>query len=1045
MFELFLIGAPHCQIDGKPLDTPLLSKDLALISYLATTGQAHSRTTLTALLWGEMRNTAARGNLRKSLSALRQALGRYLAIDRQRVGLITERCQCDVWSFEREALDGMAAGDAGRMEAALAFYRGDFMEGVAVRDAPDFDLWLYQMQERLRNLALRTFTTLAAQYRRDGKYNHAIVCLQRAVGLEPWREEAHRQLMVALAESGQRSAALLQYQSCVKSLETELGVEPSLETREIYSRIRAGQVAALSSDLSVARGGGAPQPAGSPSTMPALQFNLPPELKPIIGRDENLAELADLLTTSECRLLSLVGPGGIGKSRLALALAHRLDTVFDGAALVSLVGVFDVEQILPAVAEALFPAFGDGKYSGHDVLRVLKQTDPRLLLIFDNFEQLLPGGIDVLERLLANASRLVCVVTSRETLNTTLACHYEVLELSYPEDMHDPRGTEYPAVQMFLQLARRTRWRQAVQQAELPHVVRICQVVGGLPLGIELAVGQLGRLPYAVIAAKLVAGWEQLQISISDLPPRQHSLQASFETSWRTLTSEEQHSLARLSVMHSDFTLEAALQTSGASVAVLLRLLDKSLVRTSGADRYALHEVIRRLAEEKLAEMPGAADEAFTSYLAFYVGLGGLILRDVVESLRITPDLSGSLRSHMRHLRYLWSRLHNRSGAAAVAHAIEVVQQALLTILMYEAGDSLELLQGIQSNAYGSSSHEDMVSIDVIWLPDLADTLLDLNEPFATEKARLLPALADACCVEGRLVAFPYMLDIGLLYYRQDLLEAYGYGAPPQTWDELEEMAGVIQAGERATGRHDFWGYIWQGGPSEHLVCNALEWQHAEGGGAIVEPDGVVSINNARTIAAFERARRWIGAISPSNVRVMHEGHCANLWEEGRAAFMRLWVVGYSIFEHEIIGPRTRITLLPRGAVRHAATLGGWPLAVRRETRRPAEVFALIKEIAGYAMQRQRAFYRHVHLPTLAALYDDPVMLVRTPVFREIKGLVESGGLAIRPSQVAGKRYGQLSNLYVKAVNTILYEGADAGATLAALEQQLVALGGWRI
>jgi len=150
----------------------------------------------------------------------------------------------------------------------------------------------------------------------------------------------------------------------------------------------------------------------------------------------------------------------------------------------------------------------------------------------------------------------------------------------------------------------------------------------------------------------------------------------------------------------------------------------------------------------------------------------------------------------------------------------------------------------------------DVLGIDVIWPATLADDLIDLRPYFARELSLQDPELVSSYTVDGKVVAVPYHTHVGVLAYRTDLLRQYGYSHPPQTWDELESMAARIQAGERAKGRKDFWGYVWQGAATEGLTCNALEWQVAEGGGHIIEEDETISVDNPAAIRAWQRAAR---------------------------------------------------------------------------------------------------------------------------------------------------------------------------------------------
>src|SRR5690606_2246858 len=204
---------------------------------------------------------------------------------------------------------------------------------------------------------------------------------------------------------------------------------------------------------------------------------------------------------------------------------------------------------------------------------------------------------------------------------------------------------------------------------------------------------------------------------------------------------------------------------------------------------------------------------------------------------------------------------------------------------------------GVYLQVFEARSPEiDVMQIDVIWPGDLAEHLVDLYEYGAREVVdQHFPAIVENNTVDGRLVGIPWFTDSGLLYYRTDLLEKYGFAGPPATWDELEEMARTIQDGERAAGNPDFWGFVWQGNSYEGLTCDALEWIASNGGGTIISPDGVVTIENPAAIAAVERAAGWVGTISPPGVTSFGEEDARNMFQAGNAAFMRNWPYAYSL------------------------------------------------------------------------------------------------------------------------------------------------------
>jgi trehalose/maltose transport system substrate-binding protein len=338
----------------------------------------------------------------------------------------------------------------------------------------------------------------------------------------------------------------------------------------------------------------------------------------------------------------------------------------------------------------------------------------------------------------------------------------------------------------------------------------------------------------------------------------------------------------------------------------------------------------------------------------------------------------------------------------------------------------------------------DVYGIDVIWPRILNEYFIDLKPHFAREISRQFPAIAAGYTVDGKLVALAYRADIGLLYYRKDLLSQYGYREPPRTWDELEHMAARIQAGERAKGRKDFWGFLWQGAAAEALTCNALEWQAGEGGGQIIEDDGTISVNNPRAIRAWERAGRWVGTISPPGVIGYEEWDALNVWIAGDAAFMRGWPTAYldSRAAASPIRNKFDISLLPGGRAGRVGTLGGAGLAVSRFSAHPREALELVRYLSRSDVQTTRSRVL-AQPPTLTDLYDQPAVLGPNPHY----ALVGQGfrtGLVRRPSIVTGKKYQDVSNAYIKAVHSVLTREKSGPEAAAALENELVRITGFK-
>jgi len=342
------------------------------------------------------------------------------------------------------------------------------------------------------------------------------------------------------------------------------------------------------------------------------------------------------------------------------------------------------------------------------------------------------------------------------------------------------------------------------------------------------------------------------------------------------------------------------------------------------------------------------------------------------------------------------------------------------------------------------ASGPDVYGIDVIWPRILNEYFIDLKPHFASEISHQFPAIAAGYTVDGKLVALAYRADIGLLYYRTDLLSQYGYSEPPSTWDELETMSARIQAGERARGKKEFWGFVWQGAAAEALTCNALEWQASEGGGQIIEEDGTISVNNPHAIRAWERAARWVGSISPPSVVGYEEWDALNVWVAGDAAFMRGWPTAY-LDSHAATSPirdKFEVSLLPGGRGGRVGTLGGAGLAVSKSSAHPREALELVRYLGGSDVQAKRSRVL-AQPPTLMDLYEQPAVIQSNPRY----ALVSRGfrtGLVRRPSNVTGKNYQDVTNAYIKAVHSVLTREQSGPNAAAALENELVSITGFK-
>ena len=340
------------------------------------------------------------------------------------------------------------------------------------------------------------------------------------------------------------------------------------------------------------------------------------------------------------------------------------------------------------------------------------------------------------------------------------------------------------------------------------------------------------------------------------------------------------------------------------------------------------------------------------------------------------------------------------------------------------------------------SSTPDVYYIDVVWPAVLADEVVDLNQYLAKEAGDQLETQLQNDTVGGRLTSMPFNTELGMLYYRADLLRKYGYRKSPATWDELEKMAARIQAGERAGGNKDFWGYVWQGAAYEGLTCNALEWQASYGGGNIIEPDRSITVNNPRTIEAIKMAQRWIGTISPPSVVAFKEQDSRNVLHAGNAAFERDWL--WRQFSGESLIPNSKamiaIGLLPGGSAGKASTLGGQSLAISKYSKHPREAAELIRYLTSHDEQLS-LWKKHAMLPTRREFYASPEYLQDRPGVAQL--WKELGSVAVaRPSTVSRMHYDEVSRAYFSSVHSILVGEQDAGKALSELQAKLESITG---
>ena len=580
----------------------------SLLAYLLLHRDAsQSRQHLAFLFWPDSTESQARTNLRNLLHRLRQTLpdgDRFLRVEGQAVQWQADApFWLDAADFDRalaEAEEAAAAGDRAAIRVALEraamLYQGDLLPGC-------YDDWILAERERLQRAFLDGLLRLACLLETEHEYGAAIECAQRLLRADPLHEPGYRALMRLHVLAGNRAGAMQVYGECTAALQRELGVEPEPETTALYERIRAGE------ELQ-------PRSALAP-------HHLPTYLTPFLGREAYLSEIADRLADPECRLLTLVGPGGIGKTRLAVEAAReQVGRFADGVFYVPLAALPSVEAIVPTIAQAIGFSFYGGRDTRQQLLDHLQRK--RMLLILDNYEHLLAGA-GLATELLRAAPGVRIVVTTRARLNVRGEHLLPVGGLRCPETVPEAvsEADQYAAVQLFLAGARERQADLTPTLDDLAHAADICRTVQGMPLAILLAAAWAGMLSPAEIAAEIVQALDFLAADWRDAPERQRSMRAVFDHSYRLLSEREREVLQGLSVFRGGFTRQAAQQVTGASLRDLMALVGRSLLHRdapSRGGRYEMHELLRQYAAEKL-EQSSAAPGVRDRHCAYYVSV----------------------------------------------------------------------------------------------------------------------------------------------------------------------------------------------------------------------------------------------------------------------------------------------------------------------------------------------------------------------------------------------------------------------------------------
>lgn len=571
-----LLGGLTIEQGGEAVTGLVTRKAEVLLAYLAVERRPHGRENLATLFWDDRSQEQALSNLRTLLTSLRRQLEPYLVIERATVAI---NPAANVW-VDSVAFEGLTASQGEeisdeQLEEALALYQGEFLEGVFVRESQGLEEWAALRRERLRQQVASIRQRLALHALHQREYSRGIDHARALVALDPLRESNHRLLMRLLARSGQLNGALAYFATCRQILADELGVEPSAETMALYERIRQAR------------------------QLPPHQ--LPVQFTPFVGRATELARISQWLDDPNCRLVTIAGPGGIGKTRLAIQVADaRRGDYLNGIYFVSLVDVDSAENVPAALAAALGLTLEGELPPAGQLLDYLRAKE--MLLVLDNYEHLLPAGVNWVRSVLAAAPDVQLVVTSRERLQLQAEWVLPLAGLSYPSGSEEAASVAYESLQLFTAAATRALAGVALDSAGLAAAGEVCRLLDGLPLGIELAAAALPYYPLEQLLAGLRREMDVPAAGGYDLPERHQSLGALFNHAWSLLATAEQGALAALAIFPGGFDAAAAAAVAGADLRLLTSLINKSWLHHEGNGRYTLHPLLRQHAQKKGSE-----------------------------------------------------------------------------------------------------------------------------------------------------------------------------------------------------------------------------------------------------------------------------------------------------------------------------------------------------------------------------------------------------------------------------------------------------------
>ncbi|UCH24886.1 MAG: AAA family ATPase [Trueperaceae bacterium] len=590
-------------------------KSLALLAYLAVKNREVRRSELDALLWPEQAQHNARRSLRDELSRINHVLDYEIIIsNQQEVSLTRHGLEVDLWQLEQML-------GAGRFTEAVELYRGVLLEGFHVRDAAPFESWLEAERGKVQEKIVDALGKLYRLEETRGDHTEALRYARCMIEIEPLDEEAYVLAMRSAALFGDRVGALRLYRDLVLTLSEELQIEPSPEVRAFADRIERGwEEVAHKPEVSFNPLPNAATDSGETGPVRfktrTIRHNLPAATTTFVGRRRELEIITSHLRQQECRHLTIVGMGGIGKTRLAREAAAQLLTSYrDGVWFVPMVSASTLDFLFFAVAKAIEFSFDEDSSSREQLVAYLE--DKEILFVLDGLEHL-TSDVEPFRTLLNAAPEIRILATSRRRLGLSGEYVLDLKGMRFPEGGDATSDTPYEAIDLFVERARRVNPAVVFSSGDERLIQRICQMMAGVPLAIELAAALVRTLSCVEIIDAIEEKIDNLDSNLIDLPQRHRGLRTVLEETWNNLSSEQQRVFSALSVLRGHFSREEAYEIAGADLKMLSSLVECSLLRRYASDNFQLLEVMRRYAWEKLNTLRETKQEVVAAHLDYY-------------------------------------------------------------------------------------------------------------------------------------------------------------------------------------------------------------------------------------------------------------------------------------------------------------------------------------------------------------------------------------------------------------------------------------------